>query len=274
MKAIFNSRSIDTSEPALKITNRAFCYGDGLFETIVTGPNRINLIERHYKRLQEGAMALGMTFPKELTLERLNYWIKELINQNSITDTYRVRIHLWRDSGGQYTPLKKSSSYLIEIENNHSQLVTGDLSIGLNTEYVNTFSPISRFKSKNALKYVMLGKIREERGLDDIILIDNHGNLSESFTSSLFWAKGNKIYTPGLETGCVSGVMRSFIMEYMKDTDNPIDEVFATHSTLESCDAIFTSNGAGIKWYNRFESKDLVSPMPLLENLVKRLQQP
>ena len=37
MKAIFNSRRIDAKNPLLKVTNRAFCYADGLSETIVTG---------------------------------------------------------------------------------------------------------------------------------------------------------------------------------------------------------------------------------------------
>ena len=163
MKAIFNSRRIDAKNPLLKVTNRAFCYGDGLFETIVTGPNRINLSERHLERLQTGAKVLGMTFPENLTKENLNEWINWLKVENGVKEDYRVRIHLWRNDGGQYTPEVDSSSFIIELKPNASPLIQGNLKIGLNEEYVNTYSPISRFKTKNALKYIMLGGESEKK---------------------------------------------------------------------------------------------------------------
>ena len=274
MKAIFNSRSIDSDEPVLKLTNRAFCYGDGLFETIVTGPHRINLIDNHLRRLKKGSQSLGIIFPEDLTLSNLKLWVEELIEENKITGDYRVKIHLWRNEGGLYTPSQNHSSFLIELSQNDMPLVIGDLSIGLNEEYVNTYSPISRFKSKNALKYIMLGKIRQERNLDDIIMLDSQGRLSESFASNLFWIDGDDIFTPSLLTGCVSGVMRDFILEFMRKTGSPVKEVLVDESALESCSSIFTSNGAGLKWFNHYEGRPLASPVGLLENLIKRLQQP
>ena len=149
MKAIFNSRRIDAKNPLLKVTNRAFCYGDGLFETIVTGPNRINLSERHLERLQTGAKVLGMTFPENLTKENLNEWINWLKVENGVKG--RVRIHLWRNDGGQYTPEVDSSSFIIELKPNASPLIQGNLKIGLNEEYVNTYSQFPELRPKMRL---------------------------------------------------------------------------------------------------------------------------
>jgi len=274
MKAIFNSRTIDASHTVLKVTNRAFCYGDGLFETIVTGPERINLIERHLDRVRSGAEALGMDFPDALSLENIDEWTNELVRENNVTGNYRIRIHLWRDAGGLYTPEKESSSFLLELAENRSPLVLGNLKIGLNEEYMNIYSPISRYKSKNALKYIMLGKIRAERGLDDIILVDYKRHVSESYSSNLFWMTGEQVFTPSLKTGCVGGVMRSYVLDYFATQENPVKEVLTSVEDLKTCESIFTTNGAGIRWFSNYEGRILKSPEALLEPLVRQLQQP
>lgn len=274
MKAIFNSRITDASHPLLKVTNRAFCYGDGLFETIVTGPNRINLSQRHLLRLQQGATALGIDFPTALTLKNLEKWSDLLITENTVVGDYRIRLHLWRNSGGLYAPEKESSSFLLELTKSESPLILDNLKAGLDEDYMNVYSPISRFKSKSALKYVMLGKSKTQRGLDDVIMLDAHGNLSESHTSNLFWIKNNQIYTPSLKTGCVSGVMRAFLLDYLKELNIPVVETLTSKDQLDTCDSIFTTNASGVRWFSLYEGRKLESPEPLLAPLIRRLQQP
>ena len=273
MKAIFNSRTINTTDPLLKVTNRAFCYGDGLFETIVTGPGRINLLEKHFQRLEEGAEVLRLIFPNDLSLEKLQNWIEELRVSNKITRDYRIRIHLWRDSGGLYSPVNNSSSFLIEVANTDSAVFGTSTSIGLNEQYLNIYSPISKFKSKDALKYVMLGIDKEQRGLDDIILLDKDLHLSESHTSNVFWTKDQQIFTPSLKTGCVAGIMRNFIINEMNQLGNPVKEVEEDKSVLETCNSIFTTNASGIKWFASYANRKLDSPKSLLLPVIKQLQQ-
>ena len=66
MKAIYNSRIIDKENIQISTNNRALCQGDGLFETIVTEPNRINLANVHIERLVADSTILKLKLPDKI----------------------------------------------------------------------------------------------------------------------------------------------------------------------------------------------------------------
>ncbi len=276
MKAIYNSRIIDQENIQISTNNRAFCYGDGLFETIVTGPNRINLIDGHIERLMAHSALLKFSLPKDLTL-RLKEWIDELSILNDIRGDLRTKVQVWRKAGGLYTPLSNDVEFLITVSENQSGVFSSASSIGIAESITNQYSSISGIKSVNALNYVLAGIEKSNQNLDDIIILDNDAHLSETHISNLFWTKGSQIYTPSLKTGCISGVMRNFILDFCEnELVNPVKEVLENTETLNDCDSIFSSNASGIRYFTKLEGREenLSSSENLLAPLIKRLQQP
>ena len=120
----------------------------------------------------------------------------------------------------------------------------------------------------------MAGREKVQRQYDDIILTDNEGNLSESHVANLFWVSGSHIFTPSISTGCIAGVMRSFILEFYRNKNNSINEVRMTKEVLENADSIFISNASGIRYFSMYNEKPLSNPENLLEELLIQLQQP
>lgn len=274
MKAIFNSRIIEASDYLIKTSNRSFCYGDGLFETIVTGVGRINLIEKHIQRLTRGCKVLGMEFPSALEPKSLEAMIRNLQEQNGIDGNTRTKVIVWRNTGGLYTPNLSGTSFLIEIKASSGSLLQCIDKVDISDHIHTQLSPISFAKTTNALIYVMAGLEKKERELDEIILTDSNRNLAETHISNLFWLEDGAVYTPSLSTGCIEGIMRNTLIDLLKKNNVPVYEISKPKDVLKNASSVFSTNASGIKYFRRVGDWHYESPEKLLSPVIKQLQQP
>lgn len=272
MKAIYNSRIIDQEDIQISTNNRAFCYGDGLFETIVTGPRRINLIDDHIKRLKADCSVLRLDFPEEIE-QNLRKWMGQLSQLNTLQGDVRTKINVWRKEGGLYSPTDNSSEFLITVKETRKPVYRASENIGISKSTANHYSSHSKIKSVNALNYVLAGIEKDERKLNEIIILDNDGNLSETHIGNLFWIKDERLFTPSLETGCIAGIMRGFIISFY---NGRIEQVKAKPEKLIEAESIFSTNASGIEYFKFLEGseKEFIAPDNTLKDLIKRIQQP
>ena len=110
----FNGNLISRSTAFLNVDNRAFKYGDALFETIKVEHLKIHFIEDHYFRLMASMRMLRMKIPMHFTIDFLENEILKTINENK-KDNARVRLTIYRNDGGLYTPANNDITYLIEV---------------------------------------------------------------------------------------------------------------------------------------------------------------
>tara|TARA_R110001592_G_scaffold86428_5_gene254953 strand:+ start:293 stop:1099 length:807 start_codon:yes stop_codon:yes gene_type:complete len=266
MKAIFNSRLIEIDSIKLDTKNRAFCYGDGLFETIVTGPNRINLTDFHLERLIRACKVLDLD-PPLFSFQDLNDMISQLADINQLNGDLRIRLQVWREDGGLYTPQQSVCSFMLQVAETSKPAFTEGGSIGISTTSKVSHTAISFAKTMSALPYVLAGIEMQQKKLDEIILLDALGNLAETHSSNLFWIVGDEIFTPSFKTGCIEGIMRRLILETLEVT-----EVMAKPERLLQADSIFTSNASGIRHFTSFENKRYLNPNEKLKEVIKLLQ--
>ena len=276
MKAIYNSRIIESSEQLLKTDNRAFCYGDGLFETIVTGPGRINLVHMHQERLARGCKVLGIEFPEELKGDRLSGMMDDLIRENGLKGDVRTRLTVWRNTGGRYAPESSKSSFYIDVKTTNKPVYLGMDTVGISKENHTLFSPISFAKTTNALTYVMAGREKLAFGWDEIVLTDTYGHLAETHLSNLFWTIGQQVFTPSLESGCIAGVMRTCLMSFLSTKGIQVNEVNVRAEVLNEANSIFTTNASGISYFTKLHGveREYENPQHLLSDFLKQLRQP
>lgn len=272
MKAIYNSRITEEQNIQISADNRGFRYGDGLFETIVTGHRRINLVDRHLDRLIDHAQILAIDVPHSMK----DQWQEEIVlltELNQMNGDTRTKLMLWRADGGLYTPTNNSFDYLITQQPNQSSVLERKQRIGICQSIKNHVSVYANLKTLNALHYVLAGHEMKEKQLDEVILLDDKQNLSETHIGNLFWIKNDRLYTPSLSTGCIQGVMRGFILDYLKSTDLPCEVVVEKVDVLAQADSIFSTNASGITYFEAYDHQ-LKSPEPWISNLIKRLRQP
>ncbi|MGW8121013.1 aminotransferase class IV [Roseivirga echinicomitans] len=266
MKAIYNSRLIEVDDLTFNTKNRAFCYGDGLFETIVTGANRINLTDFHLERLTRACKVLHLCSPT-FSSQDLNDMISQLADLNQLKGVLRVRLQVWRTDGGLYSPENSTASFLLQVAETAKPAYSKEGEIGISTTSKTSHTSISFAKTMSALPYVLAGIEMRQKELAEIILLDGRGNLAETHSSNLFWIKNDKVFTPSLETGCIEGIMRRLIIETLEVT-----QVMAQPESLVQADSIFSSNASGIRYFTSFGNKEYSNPEKKLTKVLKLLQ--
>jgi branched-subunit amino acid aminotransferase/4-amino-4-deoxychorismate lyase len=71
--------------------------------------------------------------------------------------------------------------------------------------------------------------------------------------ANIFWSRNGKLFTPSLETGCLPGTTREFVIENID-----CEEVVVGIEELRSANEIFlTSAGIGVVQIAEFEGREL-----------------
>jgi len=244
-RVLLDGKQIDPGELSFEIFQRGFQYGDGLFETIIVKNGEIFFLPYHLKRLKEGLKILDIQCPPILEKNLLENSIRSLLKINELKDHARLRLSVWRCPGGLYSP----------TDNQAHVLLTADVftppppvhhKVSFSQQVTLYPGPTSKFKTISAIPYVLTGIEKSKRNLDDLILLDHQGHISECSVSNLFWIINGQFFTPSLNTGCIAGVRRQHILNTLKNQDIPFKEVKVGKEALLQADYIFSCNVAGI----------------------------
>lgn len=239
--------------------NRAFHYGDSLFETIHTNGTEIQFLPEHLNRLTNGMDCLGMIIPSGFR-EKIKTDIIFLINKNRTFAGTRIRLSIFRKEGGLYGPTNNSISYLIEtsvLENAHYVLNRKGLKIGIYDEMRKSYNIVSRYKTGNSLPFILAANYRKSMNWNDCLLLNERGNIVESISSNLFLVKDGVLQTPSIENGGVSGIMREQIIEIATNLNITVfDDCNINHENILNADEIFLTNAiCGIQWVVAYQER-------------------
>jgi branched-chain amino acid aminotransferase len=263
-KCILNGHLISIYEPAVGFDNRAFRYGDALFETIRVSNNQIMFLKDHVTRIKLGMTVLRMNLPSEFTTANLQDMISELLRHNAAAPQVRVRLTVYRQEGGYYTPETNDISFLIEtdeVSNNYTLNQKGFWA-DIYTDIKKPINKLSNIKTGNALMYVMAGISKQSMKLDECFILNETGNIIESISSNVFAVKNGTLYTPPLSEGCIAGVMRKQIIHLATENKILTFESPLTTYTLMNADEIFLTNSVqGVQWIGQFRDKFYTNKM-------------
>ncbi len=241
--------------------NRAFQYGDGLFETIVCPGGIPRFLADHHSRLTQGMEALGMEGAGDLSLETLGSEIARSLPAKNADA--KVKVQVWRREGGLYTPENNGFHILVSAVPYTPSILTGDCEAGMCDSVRLAFTPVSRFKTCNALPYVLAGLEKKRKGLDEIVLLSQEGFLSECVSSNLFWVKDSTVYTPHLKAGCVAGVGRKQVKAALRENGYAVKTILARPVALQEADCAFATNVNGIRHFTSLGNKSFARFNPV-----------
>ncbi|RNI27769.1 aminotransferase IV [Rufibacter immobilis] len=270
MLLLINGQLLQEKKVFLHLNNRAFQYGDGFFETILLEKGQVRLWAEHWARIEEAAAALYLSLPAGLSERELPQQILALAQQNQCTDLARVKLKIWRAGEGLYTPQTDTAEWLLTAQPT-SPLTQTPLRVGICRTVHTIPSRFSFFKGINSPVYVLASREKTKRGLDDLILLDPKDNLAELTSSNLFWMKGNVLFTPSLETGCVHGVMRRYLFEWAAENNWEVREGLFRLEELQKAEALMAGNVTGLRIIEYVEDQILPSATAAARQLVEQI---
>ena len=214
---------------------------------------------------------LGFKGIKALKKEVLRQQIIHLANKNGIHNVGKIKIIVWRKEGGKYTPDNRHFNILIIIRKIEKPDNFSSIRLSFSETVHVQYSKFSAFKTCNALPYILSGIEAENRKVDDLILLDNQGNIAECNYSNIFWVKNNEVFTPSIKTGCVAGVFRKNIINILKKENFIVKEVKSNRKEVLKANYVFISNVMQVRHVYRIDKKRF-GKFTIIEKLLNREQ--
>jgi aminodeoxychorismate lyase len=245
-------------EKIFNVKNRAFRYGDALFESIRIIDGEPCYLEDHFIRLKKGMTVLKMR-SANISFNELKDQITKLIEKNHINLGGRIRLTVFRSGNGLYTPENEGKSYVIEAvpyKDNNYLLNDNGLNIDVYNELRRHRNILSQIKTTNNIPHVLTGIYKKENDLDDCIILNDQGRIVEALSSNIFLYKNNNLYTPSLDEGCMDGIMRKQVLSAAKQMNINVFEGMLNGSMLLQADEMFLTNAIkGIQWVASYRQK-------------------
>ena len=252
----FDHRLIRKNEASIQAVSSAALYGRGVFTTIAVKNGRPFLWEKHWRRLCENADRLGIPL-HDLTEIQLKSSLIELLAANNVVFG-RARITVFEESSHTLWRLDETAKTSVLIITGKNRTRPETLRLTSSPYLVNSTSPLVNIKSCNYLEHVMALDEARGRHFDEAVRFNQLGEIVSACMANIFWRKDGLMFTPALETGCLAGTTREWILER-----GGITETRANIDSLNSADAIFlTSSGLGVSAVKEFNGRKLQTTVP------------
>ena len=161
----FNGDIHPADSKLVAVNNRAFKYGDGLFESMCMGNGKLMFVHLHADRLQRGMEALKIEGSNLMDTWFLKNISEDIAIRNK-TKHGRLRLTVFRDAAGLYTPSQNKNGWCLEIEPLDEPpyiLNSRGLIMDIFTELPKPNNYLSNIKTCNSLIYVMAGIFKKQK---------------------------------------------------------------------------------------------------------------
>ena len=253
--------TIVSHDTSLLTDNRAFLYGDAVFETVKIKDSKVLFLEDHYFRLMSSMRVVRMEIPMNFTMEFFEELILELVKAKKIQTSARARITVFRNDGGYYLPKTNTVSFLVNAEPLTHAIYLLDQKeyvVDLYTDFHISKQLLSSIKTTNKIINVTASIYANENGLDNCILLNDSKNVVEALQGNIFMLKGSKLITPPVSEGCLNGVMRKQILSIARKMENleVVEEIISPFD-LQKADELFITNVIkGIQPISKYRKKE------------------
>ena len=251
----YNGDLVAFDDVIITPNNRAYKYGDSVFETIKIINGKLVFWEDHYFRLMASMRMLRMRIPMNFTLEFLEEEILKIVSIKS-ENNLRVRLCITRKDGGFYTPTTNEIDYL--IESSEIKFITKDkYTLDLFKDFYIYSGYLSTIKTNNKLINTLASIFAKENELDNCLLLNERKGIVEATNASLFLIQGTLIKTPLLSEGCLKGIAREKVINIIKSSsDYDIEEAVISPFEIQKADELFITNSIiGIQPVTNYRKK-------------------
>ena len=241
-----NASLVPRSEARISVFDHGFLYGYGLFETMRAYGGNIFLLDRHIARLKKSAESIGINLVG-IDLEKA---CRDTLAANGLQSA-RVRLTVSHGDSADFPWLEAENRPTVVVTARDyrpfsSQVYGRGFKAGMSSYRRSRSSSLSGIKSTNYLVNVLARREATLGGLDEAILLNEDGYITEGSTSNIFFIKSSGLVTPPLESGILPGITRALVMEIAgtlgisvaEDNIFPADlhrfnEAFLTGSVME-----------------------------------------
>ena len=183
-----------------------------------------------------------MTFTPEYFVDQCMQLIQA---QEVNSPAWRLRLTVFRDSGGRYTPDHNRVAFVICCEPLSQDIFLDQVTkykVDLYKDHYIQAGMLPNLKTNNKILNIIGSIFAKENDLDNCILVNDNKEVVEALQSNLFLLFGQEIHTPPLTSGCLDGIIRKQIIRMAKELDLTLKERVINPFDLQKADELWLTN--------------------------------
>jgi branched-chain amino acid aminotransferase len=213
--------------------------GWGIFTTLRISRGEAFAYERHWRRLEKDATLTRLPMP--YTAAKVRVHLHEVIRANQVTEGC-ARIYLVYNTVGFWQSHEKHPQVDLIIYTAGLPEHRETVRLALREHGRHATSPMAGVKSISWLNNVWAVSEAVREGFDEVVMLNERGEVAECTSANIFAVKNEKILTPPLNSGCLEGVTRGILMEIAPEAGVSVIEHALRPEDLYSADEIFISS--------------------------------
>ena len=248
---------VDASDARVSVLDHGFTVADGVFETLKVTGGEAFALTRHVDRLERSAAAMALPAPDR---DAVFDAVRETVAANAplLGDLGRLRITYTAGDAPLGSDRGETGPTLVVAVSAMKPWPESAAVITVPWPR-NERSPLAGVKSTSYAENVLALARAHDHGAGEALMPDTQGRLSEGTGSNVFLVLDGRLITPTLATGCLAGVTRDLVLEWVG-----AEEVDVPMSALEDAEEVFiTSSTRDVQPVHRVDSRSLVAPGPL-----------
>ncbi len=235
---LYNDGVRETTEKFLSPGQVGLLNGWGVFSTLRVKRGVLFAWERHYARMRRDAEVLHVPFPES---EYLVCRLRRLIEANEAWDS-TLRVAVVRNQGGAFDSPNLDREFDLIAFTKPLTNWGESMRLGLVPQARHAANVFRGTKMLSWCFNLTWNESARQHHLDEVVLLNERGEVAELTSANLFIVRGDEILTPPLDSGCLPGVTRALILEELKIPGHRVGESVLMPADLESADEVFVTS--------------------------------
>jgi branched-chain amino acid aminotransferase len=242
---LYNEEIRESTEHLVSLGQVGLLSGWGAFSTVRIYDGVLFEWDRHWARMQRDARLLRVPFPS--SSDRVKEDLLRLVEANNAW-TATMRVVVLRNRGGLWEGPGISRDFDIialtaEVYKWRQNLLGGaGVKLGLVPHARHAANEFAGTKILSWAQNLTWYERAHEQGFDEVVLLNERGEVSECTSGNIFVVFGNNVLTPPLNSGCLAGITRAVLLEDLRHTGLAIQEKTLLPADLESADEVFITS--------------------------------
>ena len=246
----FDGKYVLTEKAQVPITTHAIHYGTSIFEGLRAYWNGKNLnvfrLDEHVKRFRRSGQFynISLNFSDKVISDA----ITGICRKNKIKESCYIRpFYFVGDYGINLHVTEKAPtnvaifSFLFGDLFNKNGISAGVVSW---RKFSDKSTPTQAKMGGNYLNSIIATQEAKRNGVDEAILLDHNGNVSEAPGENIFIVRNGQLITPSLKSSALEGITRDAVIKIARDLDIDVVEREIARRELVISDEIFLTGTA------------------------------
>jgi branched-chain amino acid aminotransferase len=184
--------------------------GWGLFTTLRVWDGELFAFERHWARLERDAKRTRVPFPFDA--EKVRAQLHEVLRVNDVREG-TARIYVVYNKTGFWQSDEQMPQVDLILYSAGLPSYREPVRLGLREHGRHAASPLAGVKVTSWLNNVWNLAEAQSAGWDEVVLLNERGEVAECTAANIFCVRGGKVVTPPLSSGCLEGVTRDTLLD-------------------------------------------------------------